>query len=215
MAITTYSELQAAIITWSHRTDLASLAPTFIELTEARINRVFLPRSAETEDALVTVLGSRFVALPSGVINPIGLWINAWTPRTRLVQCLPSELPVDTGSSGVPEMWAIDGERIAFDKLADAAYSFDFRYTKTFALSDANPTNYVLTNNPDLYLWGSLLEVANYTQDMELQSIYESRFQQAMQLAQNNENDTRASAPLMTEVSGMGRSGGFNVMRGY
>jgi hypothetical protein len=219
MSITNYNELKTAIASWMHRTDINdpfyAQIPDYISLAEARINRTFLPRSQEQEDELTCTAGSRYVTLPSGVINPIGLWLKAWLPRQKLTCCLPSELPVKTNATGYPEYWAIDNGNIAFDKLCESAFTFDFRYTKTFALSSTNTTNYILTNNPDLYLWGALVEASDFVRDSEGVAKYEARFQKALMDAQNNENDTRAIVPLTTEIGAANRNGRFNIIRGY
>lgn len=215
MAITTYSELKTACASWMKRSDLTEPIKDAIALAEARINRIFLPRSQETETELTMVPGSRFVALPTGVINPIGVWLKAYLPRQKLTQVLPAELPVKTNVSGYPEYWAIDGENIAFDKLASDAWTLDFRYTATFALSDSNQTNYVLTHNPDVYLFGALVELSNYTHDDQKAAFWEQRFQQSVQDAANNENDTRATAVLMTDVGTQARNTRFNILRGW
>jgi hypothetical protein len=215
MAIANYSDLKAAIVLWAKRTDLTDVIPNFITIAEARINRSFTPRAQEQEDELTTVAGTRYVTLPSGVINPIGLWLKAYLPRQKLTQCLPEELPVRTNVSGYPEYWAIDVGNIAFDKLALSAWTFDFRYLKTMTLSDAAPTNYVLTNDPDLYLWSSMVEASTYMRDDAAAAMYEQRFQEALLQAAANENDTRATAPLMTDIGAMGRQGRFNIIRGY
>lgn len=219
MSISTYAELQTAIANWMHRTDtndpFYAQIPNCIALAEARINRVFIPRSQEIEDELTCVPGSRYVPLPSGVINPIGLWLKAWLPRQRLTNCLPEELPVKTNATGYPEYWAIDNGNIAFDKLCESAFTFDFRYLKTFALSSGATTNYILTNNPDLYLWGALVEASDFVRDSEGVAKYEARFQKALMDAQNNENDTRAIVPLTTEIGAANRNGRFNIIRGY
>lgn len=215
MTISTYADLKTSIASWINRTDLTSVIPDFITLTEARINRTLLPRSSETEEEIVAVPGSRYIVIPTGMINPVALWLKAYLPRQKLTQMLPAELPVKTNATGYPEYWAIDNSNIALDKIAGEAYTFDFRYTKTFALSDSVTTNYVLTNNPDVYLWGSLVEAAGYLKDAQAAALYESRFQNAMSEAMANENDTRATAPLMTEIGAVGRQGRFSIIRGY
>jgi hypothetical protein len=214
MPITTYAELKTELADWLHRDDLTAKIPTFIALAESRINKTYLPRSQEQEDELTTVVGNRYVALPAGVINPMGLWLKAWLPRHKLHQCLPEELPVKTNASGYPEYWAIDGTNIAFDMLPSDAWAFDFRYTKTFALSDTTTTNYILTNSPELYLFGALVEGFSYAQDDRAQ-LFEQRFQAALENASNNENDTRATAPLTTELTGAVSNARFNIIRGY
>ncbi len=66
MAITTYTELQAAIASWLNRGDLTAQIPDFIALAEADINAQFDIRSIETDQALTAVVSSRFVPLPTG-----------------------------------------------------------------------------------------------------------------------------------------------------
>jgi hypothetical protein len=215
MAISTYSELKTSIAAWINRTDLTSVIPDFITLAEARINRTLLPRSAEEEVALTMTAGSRFVTLPDGFNTSVALWLRANTPREKLTQTLPAELPVRDNESGYPEYWAIDNGEIAFDRLAGDAYPFDFRYTKNFALSDSNTTNYVLTSAPDLYLWGSLIEASMYLKDSASAQLFEVRYLKALQDVSDSENDTRGQAPLMTELGQIAREGRFNITRGY
>lgn len=215
MAISTYSELQTAIAGWLKRTDLTEMIPSFIALAEARINRLLVTRFMEAEDELLTVAGSQYVDCPADMVNPVGLWFKAYLPRLRLTQTLPEELPSKTNVSGYPEYWAIDAGKIKFDKLSQNVWAFDFRYTQSLALSTGQPTNAVLTHNPDVYLWGSMVEACQYTLENDLLAVYEQRFMSAIKAAANNENDTRATAPLMTELSATLRGGRFNIIRGY
>jgi hypothetical protein len=214
MAISTYSDLKSAVAAWAKRSDLTSVIPDFITLTEKRLARTLIPREQETEVELTATPASRYINLPAGFIKPVGLWLKTTLPREKLTQMLPAELPV-SNESGEPEYWAVDGARIALDLPAAGAYPFDFRYVASWQLSDANPTNYVLETHPDLYLFGTLTELSKYTLSDEQAAIYEGRFQQALRDAANTENDSRASAVMTTDV-GLSLCGGrFNINRGY
>jgi hypothetical protein len=218
MAITNYTELQSAVIDWAHRpgdTAFAARVPDFISLAETRIARTFVPRGVEIEVELLMTPGSRFVALPADFDNPIALWLKAWLPRQQLMQRPPDQLPVTENVSGYPQYWSIDGENIAFDLLAESAFPFEFRYTQTFALSDANTTNYTLTNFPNLYLFGALVESCGYTMEDARLPLWEQRYQQAMKDAKEDENKNRSLAPLVTELASIQRSARFNITRGY
>lgn len=215
MAITNYTELKASVASWGKRSDLTALIPDFITLAEKRLNRNLLTRAQEFEVELTATPGSRYINLPDGVINPVGLWLKAYLPRTKLTQLLPVDLPVKTNVSGYPEYWAIDAQTIAFDKLAGDAYTFDFRYSGNLALSDASPTNYVLSNDPDLYLFGALVELHKYAMDEQEAASWEARFQLSLDQANSNENDTRATAVMTTEIGQIVRNGRFNIIRGY
>lgn len=215
MAITTYTELKAAVASWMHRDDLTSSIPDFITLAEVRINRELVTREHEIEVELAMTPGSRYVDLPAGMNYPVGLWLKAWLPRQKLQQAIPTELPVKTNVTGYPEYWAVDGAKIAFDKLASAAHTFDFRYVGGEVISDATPTNYVLTNYPDLYLFGACTEGATYIRDAAAAQMFDGRFQKALSDARNNENSARERAPLSTEIAASNRNARFNIIRGY
>lgn len=91
----------------------------------------------------------------------------------------------------------------------------DFRYCKPLSLSDSTPTNYILTNYPDVYLFGSLVELHGYTFSGEQSAMCEARFQAAIRDASDAENESRKGALLMTDIPGSMRQNTFNVFRGY
>lgn len=214
MAITTYSELKTALANWAKRTDLADMLGDFIALAESRIQRSLLARVQEVETELTMVAGSRYVALPSDFDSPRALWLKANLPREELPQVLPEQL-TGSNTSGYPEAWAIDGSNIAFDKPASSAWAFDFRYCKPLSLSDSTTTNYILTNYPDVYLFGALVELHGYTYNSQQSAMCEARFQAAIRDASDAENESRKGALLMTDIPGSLRQNTFNVYRGY
>ena len=144
-------------------------------------------------------VGSRYAALPSDFGAPIAVWSKANLPREELPQRLPEQLP-GSNVNGYPEAWAIDGSNIAFDKPASSAWALDFRYSKPLALSDSEPTNYILTNYPDVYLFGALVELHAYAFDDANAAKYEARFRSALDDAENAEHANRSGAVLMTDL---------------
>lgn len=209
MSISTYSELQAAILSRAHRTDLAALAPDFIALSEARLNRVPKLRTMEIEAALVCVVGSRFIALPSDYVSPVSLSLLE-SARQPLVPLVASSLCI-AEDNAMPQYWAIDGANIAFECPADQAYPAYFRYLARFALSDSTPTNWLLTANPDVYLYAGLVQLAIHTEDDTALARWKGFYDEA--LAEVKQGESRSKpALLMTEFGGSGRS---NIIRGY
>ena len=140
MAISTYSELKTAVATWAHRTDLTAVIPDFITLAESRINRLVNLNNTEQETTLTATIDVRTIALPSGFIEPLGLWLTYYGDRLDMRYLIPEEMQVyDT--SGQPDYWTIDASNVAFDRPADKAYTFVLRYTGLLALSDANASD--------------------------------------------------------------------------
>lgn len=209
----TYTSLQADIASLLHRTDLTSDITGFISRAEARLNRALKLRTSETEATLAGVVSSRFVALPSDFNGAIALWIVQDSER----EMLPSRLPKDLGiraTSGTPEEWAIDGSNLAFDKPCDSAYTVYFRYYAKFELTVSAPTNWLLTNAPDLYLYASLLESAPFIRDDVRIATWKGYYDLALKELSDSEHINKAMVTLKTELAGFSRPGGTNILQG-
>jgi hypothetical protein len=212
MSITTYAELQAAAANWLVRGDLTQRIPEFIALAESRLNRILRARLAESEVSLTATAGARTIPLPAGFAEPLALWIVRGGVREALRFIEPSLLGVSS-LQGRPCSWSLDGANLAFDRPCDQAYGFVLRMLVKFALSDAGPTNALLTDHPDAYLFATLCEAGPFLRDAELASAYEARLERA--IAEINAKDARARAArtLVTEIPP--RAGaGFDITRG-
>jgi hypothetical protein len=121
-------------------------------------------------------------------------------------------LPITTATN-IPQYWAIDGNNIAFDCPANAAYSYAFRYVKDYALSVSAPTNDILTAHPDLYLFGALHEAAIYTFDNEKAGLWNQKYQAALESANSAESMAFKGTPL--RMDDIGSKGRFNINSGY
>jgi len=212
MAITTYGELQAATANWLVRGDLVARIPEFIALAETRLNRVLRARLAEAEAALTATPGGRTIPLPAGFAEPLALWIVQGTDRVALRFIEPSLLAASS-LQGRPAIWSVDGANLAFDRPCDQAYALVFRMLTKFALSDAAPTNALLSDSPDVYLFATLAEAGPFLRDGELAQAYEDRLSRA--IAELNAKEARSRAPrtLATELPGRIETA-FDITRG-
>lgn len=214
MAITTYAELQDAAANWLERTDLTARIPEFIALCESRLNRTLDTRSMQSDNALTGVIGSRYIALPAGFREPVALWQNLNAGRQPLTFVDPSQLATWT-VNGWPTKWTIDGDNLAFERPCSEAFSFTLRMLGALGLSDSSTTNYVLTNYPDVYLFGTLTEAGPYLKDQDILTIYDTRFQTSLAEMRAKENRNRSLAPLRTEPAQSQRPTTFNIYRGF
>ena len=202
MAITTYAELQAAAANWLVRADLTARIPEFITLAEARLNRVMRTRLTEAEVPLAAGTGVRSVPLPAGFTEPLRLWIERTGGREEL-PFLEASLLAATALRGEPGAWTVDGANVGFDRPCDQAYAFTLRLLRRFSLSDAAPTNAVLSDFPDLYLFATLSEAAPFLRDPELAAAYETKLARALAEANAQEARSRAAGTLTTELRGL------------
>lgn len=209
MALSTYPQLKAAIADWLERSDLAERTADFVTLAESRLNRLLRLRTMETDQALVATVGARTVPLPAGFREPVALWIEDTRGREALRYVDVATLSAST-SPGRPRLWTIDGANLAFERPSDDTYPLSLRMLGRLALSDAQPSNTVLADYPDLYLFGALVEAAPYLRDAELLSLFAARFEAALAEARAKEARGRSLATLGVEPALSG-AGAFDI----
>jgi hypothetical protein len=110
--------------------------------------------------AASTAAGTRSYALPTSYLSGRVFSLNT-TPITPLEYLTPEMMDrLWAGStSGKPLTYTIVGDNYHLGPAPDAVYTVEIIYYKQVdALSDAAPSNTMLTNNPDVYLYGALLE---------------------------------------------------------
>jgi hypothetical protein len=167
MAIGTYAELQSTISDWLNRGDLTAVIPSFIALAEARIGDDLRTRQMETQVDLVTVAGTATVPLPDDYEEARGLVLQT-SPLVNLGYLTPAAMAATyaDSSTGQPVNYTVIGDALHLGPTPDAAYTARLTYAAAVTpLSDTNPTNWLLTRRPNVYLYAALLEAAPYLQD--------------------------------------------------
>jgi hypothetical protein len=271
MALSNFSELKTEIANYVDRSDLTSQIPTFIKLTEARINRSLRVRLMESVKIISLVNGSKRYPLPSDYlqlrtvqydvssvasttlngditdsvtdiiltsatgftatgtiligteqITYTGISTETLTGCTRaangttaaahtdgagvieiyttftagtisdnvnniihpLNYVTPQLLPrINAGSiTGIPEAYTMRAGYILMGPVPSSSYTMEIDYyAKVAALSDAAPTNTMLTNNPDIYLYGSLMEAEPFIMNDGRVALWQAAFARAIQ----------------------------------
>jgi len=173
MALSNYADLLASVSDWMARTDLSGNAGDFVALGEARLNRELTP--VELNTTLTGTLNDPKIDISSlSMAAPVALFLDDGIipAEMELTQKADGTFPYQTLSLR-PRYWAIDGTDIVFNCPLDQAYSFRFRFKQRFSLSEAAPTNWLLTYHPDVYLAASLVWGGLFIRD----SPYAAQFQ--------------------------------------
>lgn len=154
--ISTYYDLQASIGRWLHRGDLAAVTGDLIAFAEARLNRNL--RVRQMEKSHTEVITDSVVALPADWIEFVGAPMLG---DKRLDFVTRDQYKTLDGCYS--DRYTIMGSTLVIGAQIDAGASLSFDYyAKIPALSDDAPTNWLLTDGPDIYLYGSLLEAEPY-----------------------------------------------------
>ena len=195
MALDTYSNLKTTIANYLNRSDLTAYLGDFITLTEARLNRELRVREmVNTDISTTTVAGTQSYSLPTGYLEATTVIYQSNPYCTlRFMSNTDFYNKYNTSqTSGKPTYFTIVGSNILLGIAPDSATTLQINYYKTIsALSDDNTTNTILTNYPELYLYGSLAESAPFIMQDERINTWATLYKEALKNA--NETSSRGS----------------------
>jgi hypothetical protein len=198
MALDTYAGLQTAIANWADRTDLDAFIPDFIHLTEARFNRVLRLRAMEQSQFATTVGGQSNYALPTNFLQMREFRINT-EPTVSLRYVSPEIFEAWNLGQGTPKFYTIIANEIRLGPTPAGAYEIEMLYWRRFpALTTAAPTNWMLENAPDVYLYGSLLELEPFIQNDARIAVWGAGYTNAIESIQSADDKDRHSGSALT-----------------
>ena len=210
MALDTYAALQAAVADYLARSDLTTQIPDFIALNESRLNKILRTRHQETVSSIT--IDAATEALPTDFLEARTFVLSS-SPNVVLEFMTPTDLAKTyaSGTAGKPLNFAIIGSNFKFGPTPDATYTGSLTYyAKIPALSVSNTTNWLLTNYPDLYLYGTLMESAPFTASDDRIQVWMGLYDRAIAgLSQADERARWNGSPLTqrVDVSVSGRVG--------
>lgn len=190
MAIDSYANLKQAVERFTHRTDLADVLDNFIELAENDLDKRLRLRNNELRATATMSTTDRFLALPDGFLKMRRLSLINGSLNYEIKYESPEAMQLQN-AAGRPRSYTVTSQ-LEFDRVADSAYTLEMSYYRRITpLSTSNTSNDVLTDYPDLYLYGCLIHYAVWAADAEALQIYTSKFEAALLLANKQERDGR------------------------
>jgi len=170
-----YTELKAFIADFLARDDLTTQIPTFVSLAEQRMSRELQIALLEATAQIAVSANASTADLPTDLrsIREVAM-IDADNDRTVLEYVTPSQWNTrdQDANQTKTEFYTIVANQIKLIATPSAAITLEITYNGgVAALSDAAPTNTMLTRHGDAYLHGSLKQAFDFLQD-EQRSIY-------------------------------------------
>lgn len=196
MALGTYDALVAAVATWLNREDLAAAIPDYVLLAESRINDRL--RVAPMETTATTSLTGGSVVLPPDFLELRHIYSNAEGGfKTALTPLAPAQAgdAYPVGAAGVPVHYTIVGDTLATFPNGGAGQVTITYYAKVPPLA-AYGTNWLLTRNPNIYLYGTLIESAPYLGDDGRVEMWASLFASACDTLQAADQRSRYASSV-------------------
>jgi hypothetical protein len=159
MSLSTYSDLQTQVANWLARTDLNAYIPDMIVLFEAAACRRLKVRPQEVTATTTTTNG--VASLPSDFLGMRRVtWKGSFNADLDYVH--PSEFqfftpfPADTGT---PQVYTLEGSCLKVSPYDDSG-TIEMVYNQRISAVSGS-LNWLWTNHPDAYLFGTLCE-ANF-----------------------------------------------------
>lgn len=198
MTITNFGTLKTAIADTLNRDDLASVIPQFVSLAQAQFNRKIRSHRQITRGSLT--IDAQFEALPADWLETIRITMDA-NPIRVLTQISMDDLTryrtaIDN-TTDAPVYFSHNGTDIELFPTPSTSYTGEITYyAKITALSADADTNWLLTNNPDIYLYGALVHTAPYLKDDARIALWAGLLAQAMDEIEDETAAARFGSPL-------------------
>lgn len=160
-----YSELQSSIADFLNRSDLTAVIPTFIQLAEARMNRII--RTRKMESRTTENVSTQFVALPTDFLEYRNLQLNL-SPVVVLAYVTPQYADTLRAGSiqGRPRFFTVVANQLELIPAPQETMELESVYYRRIpALSGMATSNWLIESHPDIYLYGSLVQAALYLKD--------------------------------------------------
>lgn len=193
MSLTTYDGLVAAIIRTANRgtdADFAAAVPDFIALAEAEMRRVIRALS-EVQTLDVTIDDDSF-PLPCGFDGIVSFNGRGTSPRGWTYVAIDT---LDGVFNPTGMNYSLSSDTIYFTK---APGDVRLRYRALFnPLGPRCRCNWVLTNHPDAYLYGALMQAAPYLEDDARLPVWGSLFGKAIDQINRQAINQMNGGPLL------------------
>lgn len=182
MAITTYAELKTSVGNWLDRDDLTSTIPDFISLAEKQMEREV--RHYKMIERASGALDSQYSAVPADWLETLRFSItsgNTFALEMTTLSDLMTRRQNNQNAVGRPAYYAHIGSAFELFPTPDTTYTMELVYYQEIPeLSDSQTTNWLLTDAPDAYLYGALMQAAPYLGEDERVQIWNGLYASAV-----------------------------------
>jgi len=196
MAISTYAELKTSIANWLDRSDLTSRIPEFIAFAEANIATDV--RVRQMEKRVTASVSTEYFDLPTDYLEMLDIQLNT-DPIRRLKYHTTHQMDTfaPSATTGEPTRYTIIGTEVQVKPVPDATYTLEVAYISKFtAFSDDTDTNWLLTNHPQIYLYGALVAAEPFLDNTEKAQIWGALYNSAVENLNNQDKNARHPGPL-------------------
>lgn len=185
MAMSNYGELKTLVANYLGRSDLTTPIIDFVTLAHKQLMRDLRGHiHLQKRNASYSITGE-YVAAPTDMLELVSMHLNT-TPK-RAISYMPHYFQSAQETSGVPQFVTLVGNTTAGTKdfrfwpipSSTQTATIEYYATITYFANDA-ATNWILTDHPMLYLYGSLLQATGYIGDDPRIGLWKAGYDEAL-----------------------------------
>ena len=178
----TYAELKDQVVNFINKPDIEQTIDTFIDLAEADIKRKV--RHWKMEKRATVELDDQYSRVPTDWLETIRFYLSAGdTFELELAsraELLNRRMHAQNTSLR-PRYYTMSDGAFEIYPTPDASYTAELLYyAENDALSSSNTTNWLLTDYPDVYLYGALTHTAPFLGEDARLPIWAQLYQSAL-----------------------------------
>ena len=193
-----YDKIKTVAYAYADRSDVATTDryDDFLRIVEAKVNRVLKTLKMTNRATLPTQEGKNYYGLPSDFEGIRDLQINDPEGESAVVTLqylTPEQLNEEANS-------IYKSDQTYYSIITDQLHIYPARqdsiiemvyYKKVPQINDTTTTNWLSDENPDVYVFGVLVEIFAFVKDPESSMLWSSRYEQALGEIKNNDLDIR------------------------
>jgi hypothetical protein len=183
MALSNYSELRASVALWLNRSDLTDVIPDFIALTESDLSKRLRVPQNETMLTAFALTG-RYTTLPTDFAEMRRVYLNYGSDRVELV---PLPQAGRSSETGIPTSYNIVNNTLEVVPTS-TSYTLEISYWKVIPPLSTNNTNAILTNYPELYIYGACSQAGFWLADDSVIGKFVPRYEQGIIVANSKKH---------------------------
>lgn len=192
--ITSYETLLTAVGDYLARDDLTTFAPNFVQNWEERFYRQPQNWGNWMEGSFTGVMSGGTIAVPTDFLGLRFAYLDA-SPSIPLERATSQDLYARYprgGVSGRPAWIARDRSDFVFGPVPDSDYTVAGTYYAKPTLLRDDGTNWLVTNAPDLILYGALVEAEPFLKNDARVALWRDFYADALSDYRDQQRDEQA-----------------------
>lgn len=197
-----YDEIKALALSYADREDqdVIDRMPLFFSMTEAQINKSIDVDKAYHRARMAMVEGQEYYALPTDFNGLRDIEISSPEPpnsRSTPQYLSPEQFNNSMSDGSTASYYTILADQIQISPSTAGCY-IEIVYSQALApLTPDNAENWLSISDPDVYVFGILVEISAYTKDGQAAGAWKDRFNSSVDIMNHKDKIDRWSGTTL------------------